>query len=199
MNIGIYGGSFNPVHFGHVGLVRWVVEHTDLDEVWMMVSPNNPLKDSRILADERVRLEQVREAVGDIPGVRVSDFEFSLPRPTYTANTLRALSRTYPEHTFTLIIGEDNLAIFTQWREWQYILSHFRLFVYPRHSSSAEPAQSTPPFPEATPYQLPTLPTQPTPTLPFPEVLQSHIVYLSSAPYFDISSTEIRNHRHDSK
>ncbi len=199
MNIGIYGGSFNPVHFGHVGLVRWVVEHTDLDEVWMMVSPNNPLKDSRILADERVRLEQVREAVGDIPGVRVSDFEFSLPRPTYTANTLRALSRTYPEHTFTLIIGEDNLAIFTQWREWQYILSHFRLFVYPRHSSSAEPAQSTPPFPEATPYQLPTLPTQPTPILPFPEALQSHIIYLSSAPYFDISSTEIRNRHHDSK
>lgn len=225
MNIGIYGGSFNPVHFGHVGLVRWVVEHTDLDEVWMMVSPNNPLKDSRILADERVRLEQVREAVGDIPGVRVSDFEFSLPRPTYTANTLRALSRTYPEHTFTLIIGEDNLAIFTQWREWQYILSHFRLFVYPRHSSSAEPAQSTEsqpttqstspvapqksklstspspttPIPEATLYQLPTFPTQPSPTLPSSEALQSHIVYLSSAPYFDISSTEIRNRRHNSK
>ncbi len=205
MKIGIYGGSFNPVHFGHVGLVRWVVEHTDLDEVWMMVSPNNPLKDSSILADEQMRLQQVQEAVQDIPGVRVSDFEFSLPRPTYTANTLRALSRTYPEHTFTLIIGEDNLEIFSRWREWEYILAHYRLFVYPRHSHSSNPSISTPqPSPnhpkKATAEDAQTAENSPTAqTVKIaqnpenPEALpKEHLVFLSDAPYFDISSTEIR-------
>ena len=117
MQIGIYGGSFNPVHFGHVGLVKWMAEHTDLDEVWMMVSPNNPLKDSRELADEQVRLEGVRKAIRGIPHVVASDFEFHLPRPSYTANTLRALVAAYPQHTFSLIIGEDNLRILPRWRE----------------------------------------------------------------------------------
>ena len=117
MNIGIYGGSFNPVHFGHVGLAKWVIEHTDLDEVWLLVSPNNPLKPAGILAPEEERLAAVREAIKGIPGLVASDFEFSLPRPSYTANTLRALQKAYPEHTFTLLIGEDNLAIFDQWRE----------------------------------------------------------------------------------
>ncbi len=182
MHIGIYGGSFNPVHYGHVGLVRWVVEHTDLDEVWMMVSPNNPLKDSHILADEQVRLQQVREAVQGIPGVRVSDFEFSLPRPTYTANTLRALSAAYPEHTFTLIIGEDNLEIFPRWREWQYILDHYRLFVYPRHTQTTQGTETTS-VASHTQNTEATLRTQ-------------NIVFLSGAPYFDISSTEIRAKSH---
>ena len=77
MKIGIYGGSFNPVHFGHVGLAKWVIEHTDLDELWLMVSPNNPLKDAGILAPEEERLVAVREAVKDIPGLKASDFEFS--------------------------------------------------------------------------------------------------------------------------
>ncbi len=185
MHIGIYGGSFNPVHYGHVGLVRWVVEHTDLDEVWMMVSPNNPLKDSHILADEQVRLQQVREAVQGIPGVRVSDFEFSLPRPTYTANTLRALSAAYPEHTFTLIIGEDNLEIFPRWREWQYILDHYRLFVYPRHTQTTKTTQGT----ETTSVASHTQNTEAT-------LRTQNIVFLSGAPYFDISSTEIRAKSH---
>ncbi len=184
MNIGIYSGSFNPVHFGHTGLVRWVVAHTDLDEVWMLVSPNNPLKDSRTLADEQVRLEQVRAAVRDIPRVRVSDFEFSLPRPTYTANTLRALSAAYPEHRFTLIIGEDNLAIFPRWREWQYILSHYRLFVYPRHAAGAQHPVETQQTAVAQPI---------TEAIePIPDNLRSNIVFLKDAPYFDISGTAIR-------
>ena len=133
MKVGIYGGSFNPVHFGHVGLAQWVIEHTDLDELWLWVSPNNPLKDARILAPEEERLEAVREAVKDIRGVKASDFEFSLPRPSYTANTLRALQKAYPGCDFTLIIGEDTLAILNRWREYEYILRNFRVFVYPRH------------------------------------------------------------------
>ena len=143
--VGIYSGSFNPVHFGHVGLAKWVIENTDLDELWLLVSPNNPLKDAKILAPEQERLEGVREAIKDIPGLVASDFEFHLPRPSYTANTLRELQKAYPQHEFTLIIGEDNIAIFNRWREYEFILENFRIFVYPRRGSlSGEAGQGTP-------------------------------------------------------
>lgn len=168
MKIGIYGGSFNPIHFGHIGLAKWVVENTDLDELWLMVSPNNPLKDKNILADENERLAAAKRAIGDgllaiSKRIVVSDFEFHLPRPTYTANTLRELTKAYPEHNFTLIIGEDNLRIFHQWKESQYILDHYRVFVYPRHGCQ----NYIPP-------------------------LAKDLHFLHDAPYFDISSTEIR-------
>lgn len=163
MNIGIYGGSFNPVHFGHTGLAQWIVEHTDLDEVWMLVTPNNPIKPTSMLADEQIRLTTVKNAVADIPRVVASDFEFNLPRPSYTANTLRELLAHYPEHQFTLIIGEDNWFIHERWREWEWIKSNIRIFVYPRR----QPAPSSNEKSEC-PYML------------------------QNAPYFDISSTEIR-------
>lgn len=169
MKIGIYGGSFNPVHFGHVGLAKWVIENTDLDELWLLVSPNNPLKSAKILAPEQQRLEGVRQAIKDIPGVVASDFEFSLPRPSYTANTLRELQRAYPEHEFTLIIGEDNIAIFDQWREYEYILQNFRIFVYPRNQINQN------------------IPNN-------PGILNNpNILYLKGAPTFDISSSAIRH------
>ena len=165
MKIGIYGGSFNPVHFGHVGLAKWVIEHTDLDELWLLVTPNNPLKPAGILAPEEERLAAVREAIKDIPRLVASDFEFSLPRPSYTANTLRELQKAYPEHEFTLVIGEDNIAIFDRWREYEYILENFRVFVYPRHGG------------ENTEYRVQNT---------------DNIVFLQGAPYFDVSSTELR-------
>ena len=161
--VGIYGGSFNPVHFGHVGLAKWVIEHTDLDELWLLVSPNNPLKDAKILAPEQERLAGVREAIKDIPGLVASDFEFALPRPSYTANTLRELKKAYPQHEFTLIIGEDNVAIFDKWREYEYILENFRIFVYPRNPNN--------------------------PIIPQTE---KGVIYLKDAPLFNISSTELR-------
>lgn len=163
MRIGIYGGSFNPIHFGHIGLAQWVVKHTDLDEVWLMVSPNNPLKDTSILANEELRLQAAKRALDGVDNVLISDFEFQLPRPTYTANTLRALVQQYPQHTFTLIIGEDNLSIFHKWRESEYILNNFRIFVYPRHGCAH--------------YQIPSA---------------KDLQLLNHAPYFDISSTELR-------
>lgn len=162
--IGIYGGSFNPIHFGHVGLAEWIVEHTDLDEVWLMVSPNNPLKDKRILADEQERLKQVKTAIAGKKGLVASDFEFHLPRPSYTVDTLRALNRAYPEHTFSLIMGADNLCILPKWKDYTYILAHYRIFVYPRHG-----------------YQIDSV------------IYKGDIQVLRDAPYFDISSTEIRN------
>ena len=174
MKIGIYGGSFNPIHFGHIGLAEWVVNHTDLDEIWLMLSPNNPLKDNSILANEQVRLQEAKDAIrrlGDqAKGIVVSDFEFQLPRPNYTANTLRRLTQAYPQHEFTLIIGEDNLAIFDKWREYQYILDNYRIFVYPRHGCNA--------------YTIPPA---------------KNLQVLSHATYFDISSTEIRNELHEKK
>lgn len=167
MKVGIYGGSFNPVHFGHVGLARWVIEHTGLDELWLLVSPNNPLKAADSLAPEQERLTAVKEAVKDIPHVVVSDFEFSLPRPSYTAETLRALRAAYPRHEFTLVIGEDNWALFDRWREHDYILANYRIFVYPRHGDAAD---------------APVIPVSP-----------KGVFYLAEAPLFDISSTQIRN------
>ena len=171
MKIGIYGGSFNPIHFGHIGLGIWVVGNTDVDEVWLMVSPNNPLKDKSILADEQERLAAAKRAIGDgllAIGKRivVSDFEFHLPRPTYTANTLRALAKEYPEHEFTLIIGEDNLDIFDKWREYRYILDNYRIFVYPRRGTKMGQEIAN--------------------------IKHQNIIFMDKAPYFDISSTELR-------
>ena len=170
--VGIYGGSFNPVHFGHVGLAKWVMEHTDLDELWLLVSPLNPLKaksEELRAKSEEERLAAVREAVKDIPHVKASDFEFGLPRPSYTAKTLRELQKAYPEDEFTLVIGEDNLAIFDQWKENEFIASNFRIFVYPRNLNN----QSIP--------SIPSILNNP------------NMVYLKDAPLFDISSTAIRH------
>ena len=181
MKIGIYGGSFNPIHFGHTGLAQWVVNNTDLDEVWLMVSPNNPLKDASILVDEQKRLAAAKEAIGDgrlASGKRiiVSDFEFTLPRPNYTANTLRELQKQYPQHEFTLIIGEDNLEIFPKWREYTYLLENFRILVYPRKGSGKSVEQM------------------------MQELDTAHIKevqLLANAPYFEISSTELRKNLHN--
>ncbi len=180
MKIGIYGGSFNPIHFGHTGLAQWVVKNTDLDEVWLMISPNNPLKDASILADEQVRLQEAKEAIRRLgeEGKRivVSDFEFSLPRPNYTANTLRELKKQYPQHEFTLIIGEDNLEIFTKWKEYTYLLENFRILVYPRKGSGKSAEQML--------KELETAHTK-------------EIQLLANAPYFEISSTELRKNLHN--
>lgn len=137
MNIGIFGGSFDPVHPGHLAVAIAALHESDLDEVWMMVSPQNPLKTECRLASEADRLEMVRLAISTINDpeasrIFASDYECRLPKPSYTINTLRSLQKDYPDCRFTVIIGEDNLRNFSRWRANDEILRDFGLIVYPR-------------------------------------------------------------------
>ena len=130
--IGIYSGSFNPIHHGHVMLANYLVEFSDLDELWFVVSPQNPLKKKDELLDDAERLKMVQLAVGDDPRFRVSDIEMHLPRPSYTINTLTALSEQYPDCQFVFICGMDSLQSLHHWREYQKILDNYELLVFPR-------------------------------------------------------------------
>jgi len=129
---GIFGGSFNPIHNGHIALARQLREAAGLDEVWLMVSPHNPLKEQAGLLDDQLRLQMARQALADEPFIKASDYEFHLPRPSYTWNTLQALETDYPEREFVLMIGGDNWEYFSRWYRADDILSHYSLVVYPR-------------------------------------------------------------------
>lgn len=129
---GIYGGSFNPIHNGHIAIARAMTTRAGLDEVWLVVSPQNPLKPAgSLLADEK-RLLMAQTAVSGIPGVTATDYEFHLPRPSYMWNTLQSLSRDFPERDFTLLIGADNWAVFHRWYRADDIIAHYPIAIYPR-------------------------------------------------------------------
>lgn len=132
MQVGVFGGSFNPIHNGHVALGRELVAKGWVDELWYMVSPQNPLKQQDGLMPEDLRLELVRLALQDDEALVACDFEFSLPRPSYTVHTLEALRSAYPEHEFVLVIGADNLLAFNRWYRTDEILRHHRVLVYRR-------------------------------------------------------------------
>lgn len=135
MKIGLFFGTFNPIHVGHLTIANHMAEYTDLDQVWFVVTPHSPFKKKNSLLDDYQRLEMVYRAVKDYPKLRQSDIEFNLPQPNYTINTLTHLEEKYPEHSFALIMGEDNLKSFHKWKNYQVILELHDLYVYPRMSS----------------------------------------------------------------
>ena len=135
MNIGLFGGSFNPIHNGHVRLAKSLLQEAALDEVWFLVSPQNPFKQDQQLLDDDKRLQLVRLALKEEPQLMASDFEFHLPKPSYTWNTLQALEQEYPERKFTLLIGGDNWEAFDKWYRYEDILKRYPIIVYPRKGS----------------------------------------------------------------
>lgn len=143
-SIGIFGGSFNPIHKGHVALARQLLRKAKLDEVWILVSPQNPLKPQSSLLDDNMRLEMARLALEDEPRLVASDYEFQLPRPSYTWNTLQHLSADYPQHRFTLIIGADNWRLFNQWRNSREIIGNYPVVIYPRDGYPVDTATLPP-------------------------------------------------------
>lgn len=129
---GIFGGTFNPIHIGHLALANYVCEYGGVDEIWFLVSPQNPFKKDLDLLDGRIRLEMVEASVREYPRFRASGFEFDMPCPSYTIDTLNRLSEVYPGREFILIIGADNWEIFGCWKASDEILRRYRVLVYPR-------------------------------------------------------------------
>ena len=170
MNIGLFGGSFNPIHNGHVRLAKSLLQEAALDEVWFLVSPQNPFKQDQQLLDDDKRLQLVRLALKEEPQLMASDFEFHLPKPSYTWNTLQALEREYPERKFTLLIGGDNWEAFDKWYRYEDILKRYPIIVYPREGSKV------------------------------PDVkFQVSDIQIVETPLINISSTQIRQRLHEGK
>jgi len=132
MNIGLYFGSFNPIHIGHLIIANHVLNETDLEKIWFVVSPQNPLKGSRSLLNEFDRLHMVRLAVEDDNRIKCSDIEFNLPKPSYSTTTLAFLSEKYPEHKFSIIMGSDSYQNLDKWKNFENIVSNYSIYVYLR-------------------------------------------------------------------
>ena len=135
MKVGLFFGSFNPIHVGHLVIANYMLEYTDLERIWFVVSPQNPLKKKTSLLDEKQRLHMVILAIGDNNKYKASNIEFKLPQPSYTINTLVHLNEKYPQHQFVLIMGADNLQSFHKWKNQEEILKRYELYVYPRMSN----------------------------------------------------------------
>ena len=163
MKIGLFFGSFNPIHMGHLIIANLMAESGDLKKVWFVVSPQNPFKPSKGLLHEHDRYDMVRAAIHDNYKLEVSDIEFHLPKPSYTIHTLVHLKEKHPDKEFKIIIGEDNLESFTKWKNYEVILRDYGLYVYPR--------------PKAQPSELKQHPN----------------VTMVEAPMLDISATFIRD------
>lgn len=162
--VGLFFGSFNPIHIGHLIIAEYMVEFTPLEQIWFVVSPRNPLKKKETLLDETHRIRMVRLAIEYDNRFKASSIEFNLPLPSYTINTLTYLNEKYPKIDFSLILGLDNVATLSKWKNYEQLLKHYKIYVYPRIYSAAEP---------------PALATHPS-------------ITLTDAPIVELSSTFIR-------
>lgn len=165
MKVGLYFGTFNPIHVGHLIIANHIVENSDLDQLWMVVTPHNPLKKKSGLLADYHRLQMVHLATEDYDKIIPSDIEFKLPQPNYTVNTLAHLQEKFPQHQFSLIMGEDNLKSLKKWKNYELILNDYHLYVYPRISTDEIPE----------------------------EFLNHPNIHQVNAPIIELSSTFIRN------
>ncbi len=164
--IGLFFGSFNPIHIGHLILANYILEHSDMDELWFVVSPQNPFKEKKSLLKDHNRLDMVQLAVKNYPKMRASNVEFSLPQPSYTIDTLTYLHEKYPDYSFSLIMGEDNLAGLHKWKNADTLIKNHHIIVYPR-IFEGEKQDS--------------------------DLLQHENISMIKAPVIELSATEIRN------
>jgi nicotinate-nucleotide adenylyltransferase len=134
MKVGLYFGTFNPIHVGHLIIANHLAENSDLDQIWLVVTPQSPFKKKQSLLDDYQRLEMVYRATKDYTNLQPSDIEFGLPQPNYTINTLTYLQEKHPKYSFSLIMGEDNLKSFHKWKNYELILENHAIYVYPRIS-----------------------------------------------------------------
>lgn len=166
MNVGLFFGTFNPIHIGHLAIANHLVEFSDLDAVWLIVTPNSPFKKKSSLLEDHHRYRLAEIATEDYPRLQPSKIEFNLPQPNYTVNTLAYITEKYPQHHFNLIMGEDNLASLHKWKNYEVILENHHIYVYPRIYSGKKPE---------------------------PEIKNHPKIHKVAAPIMEISATFIRN------
>ena len=138
LTIGLFFGSFNPIHNGHMAVAEYIYEYSDIDQLWFVVSPQNPLKRQHSLLEDHHRLEMVYRAIGDDSRFRVSDIEFFMPKPSFTVDTLAYFSEKYPDYEFRMILGADNLISFDKWKNCELLVEKYKRMVYPRHGVTEE-------------------------------------------------------------
>ena len=163
MKIGLFFGSFNPVHCGHMIIANYMISHANIDKLWMVVSPQNPFKQKKTLARDYDRLHLLTLSIGDNLKIQASDIEFSLPQPSYTIDTLTFLKEKYPQHEFSLIMGGDNLVTFHKWKNYELLLENHKILVYKRPENEV------------------------------PKLAEHKNIEIYDAPLLDISSSYIRN------
>ncbi|MFZ1380810.1 MAG: nicotinate (nicotinamide) nucleotide adenylyltransferase [Saprospiraceae bacterium] len=163
MKIGLYFGSFNPIHIGHLIIAQHILNHTEIQRLWFVISPHNPLKDKASLANDRDRLHLVQLAIEDNPSMKASDIEFKLPQPSYTIDTLTYIKEKYPRYEFALIMGADNLISLPKWKNYQLLINNYPIYIYKRPNYPIESA-----------------------------LVQHENIHILDTPLLDISSTWIR-------
>ena len=176
MNIGLYFGTYNPIHVGHLIIANHMVDYTELDQVWLVVSPQNPFKTKATLLEDYHRLALVNIAIEGNKKLKASNIEFDLPKPSYTIDTLTFIKEKHPEHSFSIIMGEDNLRSFHKWKNYEQILENHNVFVYPRVLAEQEDSST-------------------------PAALKNHskITIAKDAPLMKISASFVRNAIKDKK